>query len=567
MVGATALLVACSTGWGAHVAAASSAPPAIQHSTASPAAGAGAARLGTTSYPVPAGARFVAPTGSDANDGSLAQPWRTLGHAVSVSPSGSTIVMRAGTYREGDITDYGKTLTIQPYPHEAVIVRGTQVTTGFVAAAGGRAWVRSGWNYQFPRNAPSVLITPAAPLADAPDMVFVDGRQLRQVADVSQVRGSTFAVDYAKHQLAIGVNPSGHTIEATTFDVALTLVKANNSIIRGIQFDEFATPYYPHAALRDYSSGVTFENDIVTQNATAGITEMGQNATVSHCTLTFNGQLGMHVYLASNIRLYASRITDNNVAGFANDQEAGGVKVMTTNAFTADSNRIDHNHGNGLWFDIGSTNAVVVHNDASANELAGIQYEISSNGTIAGNVATGNYVTGILVNESAHVQVWNNVLYGNGSGLAVWEGPRPQNATDITLRNNVLMDGNASSWALLFVDDATGHATAAQIALNADHDAYCRTTTSKPWNVMGWVNPHSQVGYRSLPLLTPATGNEAHGVPCDGTAAAGMFVNAAAGNFKLAPGSPGLGAGAPLPAAIAGTLGVTPGVPVNLGVI
>ena len=49
----------------------------------------------------------------------------------------------------------------------------------------------------------------------------------------------------------------------------------DSSVVRGIQFDEFATSYHPHAVLRDSSNGVTFENLIVTQNAMAGITETG----------------------------------------------------------------------------------------------------------------------------------------------------------------------------------------------------------------------------------------------------------------------------------------------------
>ena len=273
------------------------------------------------------------------------------------------------------------------------------------------------------------------------------------------------------------------------------------------------------------------------------------------------------MYKATNVRLYASVVDDNNVANFAPDQEAGGAKVMSTNGFTADSSEFDGNRGNGLWFDIGTSNSVIVHNEASRNKLAGIQYEISSNATIAGNVADGNHVAGVLVNESQHVQVWNNVLYDDGASFAVWEGARPQNSTDITYRNNVMMGGTVSSWALLLVDDATSQASRAAMALTADNDAYCRANTKLPWNVAGWVSGATMTGYRTLPALTPATGDEAHGVPCDGTAADAMFVNPARGNFTLAPGSPGIGAGAPLPPTVAAALGVTATGPVDLGVI
>ncbi|HUN79909.1 MAG TPA: DUF1565 domain-containing protein, partial [Phycisphaerae bacterium] len=43
---------------------------------------------------------YVATTGNDANPGTLAQPFRTIGHAVAVSVHGDSIQAAAGTYSE-----------------------------------------------------------------------------------------------------------------------------------------------------------------------------------------------------------------------------------------------------------------------------------------------------------------------------------------------------------------------------------------------------------------------------------------------------------------------------------
>jgi hypothetical protein len=53
-----------------------------------------------TAYPIPGGAYFVSTSGSDTNPGTEAAPWRTIQKAVNSAPSGSTIVIRGGTYRE-----------------------------------------------------------------------------------------------------------------------------------------------------------------------------------------------------------------------------------------------------------------------------------------------------------------------------------------------------------------------------------------------------------------------------------------------------------------------------------
>jgi parallel beta-helix repeat protein len=52
-----------------------------------------AATLGGASF-------YVAPNGSDTNPGSLLQPWRTLGKAMTTLVAGQTAYLRAGTYEE-----------------------------------------------------------------------------------------------------------------------------------------------------------------------------------------------------------------------------------------------------------------------------------------------------------------------------------------------------------------------------------------------------------------------------------------------------------------------------------
>ncbi|MBA2625967.1 MAG: DUF1565 domain-containing protein, partial [Acidimicrobiia bacterium] len=97
-----------------------------------PMAGYGAAPLGSVSYPVPPGARYVAPNGNDAAAGTEAAPWRTLAHAVSAAPGGSTIVMRGGTYRESVEVPATRSLTIQPAAGEEVWLSGSDPISGFV---------------------------------------------------------------------------------------------------------------------------------------------------------------------------------------------------------------------------------------------------------------------------------------------------------------------------------------------------------------------------------------------------------------------------------------------------
>ncbi len=539
--------------------------PRVRDAVDVPALSPGAAPLGTTDYPIPENAFFVAPTGDDSAMGTVDAPWHTLTKAVGAVPDGATVVLRAGIYREG-VTISNKRVTLQPYPSEAVTLRGSQVVSGWKKL--GPVWVRSGWSYRFPRNAPAQLMRPNAPLADSPDMVFVDGQQLRQVASAAAVKGKTFAVNYKTKQLTIGVNPSGHVVEGATLWSGLTLVNAPRSIVRGLQFDQFGSPYNTGGAVRDLSDGVTFENDIFTDNAMAGLMLMGTNTSVLHDSAARNGQLGMKLYRAANVTLQANRLSENNVELFNQSQEAGGVKISTSHDVTVDGNLVDHNTGIGIWFDVAATRGVVVHNDVNGNTANGVQYEISSTGIIAGNAVWSNNGGGIRVIESSDVDVWNNVSYRNFAALEVFEGHRPQLVSSVTFANNVLMDSAAppAKSTLLDVDDKTKHRSGADMGVTTDGNAYCRTVPTNgrvaDWSVAG----AAQTTFTTLSAFTAATANDVHGVSCDAALAREMFVDASHGDFRLAPASVARGAGLPLPPAVAAALGVPGGSAVDIGI-
>jgi hypothetical protein len=74
---------------------------------------------------------YVSTTGSDANPGSLAQPWRTIGKAVGTVPPGATIYVRAGTYREHvtiELTGSASTATtLASYPDETATLSGAGI--------------------------------------------------------------------------------------------------------------------------------------------------------------------------------------------------------------------------------------------------------------------------------------------------------------------------------------------------------------------------------------------------------------------------------------------------------
>src|SRR6187200_3060453 len=81
-----------------------------------------------TAYPVPENAWFVAPNGDDTHSGTINAPVRTISAALDRAPTGTTIVIREGVYRES-LGPRNKSLVLQPYPHEKVWIKGSVEAT------------------------------------------------------------------------------------------------------------------------------------------------------------------------------------------------------------------------------------------------------------------------------------------------------------------------------------------------------------------------------------------------------------------------------------------------------
>ncbi len=525
--------------------------------------------IGEASYAIPTGAFFVSTTGSDTNPGTQTLPFRTLGKALTAVSSTGAIVVRAGTYRE-KLEVYGKAVTIQNYPGEQVWLSGSDVVTGWVAD--GTAWRKDGWTSQFPRvDATSPNIDPAYPLAGYPDMVFVNGVALRQVASRAEVGPGVFFVDYARAELFIGVDPSGKVVEAAARSEALYLNTAHNSVVRGIGFKHYATPVSRYGAVRGYANNLLFENNAFVDNALAGLSVIGTDIRVMRNTLARNGQMGLHAHRSNGLIVQDNDIVENNAERFALGWHAGGTKITTSSGVSVTSNLVSGNIGVGVWFDETATDVTVVRNLVSANQRHGIMFELSARAIIASNVVVDSTDWGIYVLDSSDAQIWNNTLVRNRRSIQVFEGTRQSGSLDvswnvdrITIRNNVLAEGRSTSNSLLGVDDVNKAESGQQMGVSADYDAYWRMSSTSPSYIAAWSLWPTKMGMMAALADMHAQGQEAHGLASVG--GTNPFV-ATDGSWRLPSDSPAKGKGMPLPSSVAAAIGVQAGVAVDLGVM
>jgi parallel beta-helix repeat protein len=491
-------------------------------------------------------------------------PWRTLAHAVASSPSGSTIVLRAGTYRES-VTWYGKQLTIQNYPGESVWLSGAVAVSGWTADGTSR-WYADGWTTKFPRTTSSTFVDPALnPYAGYPDMVFVNGVAQRQVGSRTAVVAGTFFVDYAAARIYLGSDPTGKSVEASKYSRALYLNHANGSVVRGIGIQRYASEPDGMGALFVQANSTTVADVIVRQSAAVGVSVIGQGNVISSSVMKDNGQIGVHGDRANGLSVRSTILQNNNNERFKAGHAQGGLKLTSSTGVLVKDCLVRWNRGRGLWFDISSYDIDVVNNVVVGNGDRGIMVEISAKAVVAGNVVASNGAEGIMISESRDVDVYNNSLWYNARSISVVENSRtssssaiPYNVGDVVVRNNLISTARSGTSQLVSTEDTTRSKSAGAMGVSMDYDAYHTASSRVPTWLIGWANYPSGYGvFKDVKTFSAKSGQEKHG-SSRVTVGNPFFTDPKHGDFSLSTAAKALPTVA-LPANVAAALGVAAG--------
>ncbi len=542
--------------------------------------GAGALKPGASFYPAPAEAIYVATSGADSAAGTLSAPVKTIARALVLAPTGGTVVVRAGSYRE--ILTVSKKVTVQPYPGEAVWLDGSTDVDGWVAD--GSLWRKDRWTQRFDH---SPTYTQGAkdnsepgwrfvnldtyPMAAHPDQVFVDGTPLQQVKSKGRVTKGTFYLDEAKSKLYIGTSPTKRTVAASTNYKAIS-VQAEGTVIRGLGIRRHAPSVFHMGAVTIERPGVTMENVTITDSATSGLSVLSQNVTLNQLTVTGAGMLGIHGRFADNLtmrRVYAGK---NNDEHFNEAPTAGGVKLGHTRGVTVTDSKFSDNYSYGFWEDMSVYNSVFARNEFSHNTMTGLFLEISAKAIVGDNLFADNEQFGLEVNNTSDTKVWNNTFIGGGRPVNLvqdtrrnnkkndqavdprqpWPNPdMPWTLGPLDVSNNVIANPTGSANCILCVEDYSRQHTAEQMKVTSNGNVYNRESTRKPTWLAVWssgkaANPHV---FTNLSAFKSATRQEARGREYTGAS-----IVDAEGNLTAAVKAVAADIALPLPADVASAI-------------
>ena len=560
-----------------------------------------------TNYTIPAGAIFMATTGSDSNAGTVGAPVKTLNAAVSKVPAGGYIIVRGGTYRDwyhtasGGIATLNKTVNINAYPHEQPWFDGTDVTSTSSWASAGSGRYSKNWDtpsfcggsyYSQPYGAqlstnkgPCTHVDmskdPGNLAAGDPQMTYIDGAYIHEVTSLDQVTATSFYYDQTAKKMYIGINPSGHTVELAARPMAISN-NAPDFGLRGIGFKRYASNEYSNVtagAVYSSGNGAHIVSTVFKQMAGQALGVTPKNAIVRHSVFVDNGFNGMgsnghqhstgeadgllidhNIFARNNRELYGT--------GCSQSCAAAGVKIAHMDGFTVKDNIFQDNKGiaSGFWCDLACTKGVMVNNIAKNNGGTGIFYEVSSTGIIASNLVIGNGKYGIRVG-SASTKVYNNTMVNNTAinlwvyddnrsyGVGGWTDVGPD-TKDISVANNILYGSVLTPFKAQRTSNTALNTGPSQFFSKLDYNSYYREKGAGGI-LYGWKDSTTaEFYYRSVASMTAGTGFDSHSSDVT-TGGDPYFTNQAAGNYTVRSGSVAYKNGTSIPSDVASAAGVS----------
>jgi hypothetical protein len=262
-----------------------------------------------------------------------------------------------------------------------------------------------------------------------PEQVFVNGSNLRQVHTEAAISPgeSKFRLN-ASNRVVMGVDPRGETVEVSVRSYWLRGGDdVDNVTVRDIHFAHAANG--GSAALKNGDGGdawVVRDCDIgwaASLNISLNRSESpGTRFLVANNRIHHGGQEGLAGGNDSPMTISGNEIFENNIEGFNQSWDAGGVKISDPVDLVVDGNEIHHNT-KGFWSDAGGQNITFTNNVVHHNLEAGVHFEITD-----------------------HIVAYGNVLYENGWGSARDPHHGGEPAFKLVSVRNVELYDNVLAW-------------------------------------------------------------------------------------------------------------------------
>ena len=447
------------------------------------------------------------PSCSDAGPGTSGTPYCTISAGAKAAAAGDTVSVQAGTYRETVTAPSGVKFQTSA---GAQVVGTDPLDSATWSPTGGNAW------------------TTQLSATAGPTQVLKGSTALTKAPSAGATTSNSWFWDSGTRTLYVDLGgPS-----PTTGD-ALKVVRSYGFLVRnttGVTVQGFILQQQGVAGVfLDTTTGSLVSGVTVSGAAAYGINvDNGTSDTVTSVQAMHNGSIGIRFVNSVDPSVTSSTATANGYHGIS---VQGGQGAYIANNTASANLTPGTRRATGIDVSLGSLNAVVERNVAFDNDDSGIEIYTGSTGAVVRrNISYDNNDHGIDISSSPNAVVISNTSVGNAtSGLNV-EGVATKGSTGTSLRNNISVDNavnTSRSKGGIRVDAESVPGT------TIDHDLVFESDGTTP--LFEWDG----VLYTSLSGFRSASGQETHGKVGNP-----KFVDLAARNLQLGPGSPALDAAA-----------------------
>ena len=436
------------------------------------------------------------PKADDKNPGTIELPFKTINAALKYLNPGDRVYIREGVYREeivltgidwnfgGKIykkfksgNSYSEMISFIGYPNEEVVIKGSDIVTGWKKYKDNIYFVDWEYNTQ---------------------MVFCDGKILRQISgemvdyvqkekrwlgkfgesleDLTPISfyeirdrnnrliikvecAGSFYYDTKNKKLYIWLrdnsDPNQHTIEVAIRPFLFYVINNVNYIkISNLKMTHSnTTSYINWPAVSIQGSYCIIDNLTIEWCDYIGIGISGYCNSVINSKFNWCGNSGMGG-TGWGHRVINCEFKYNNWRQWDRSWHAGGLKIIPyAHDWIISDCEVAFNNGEGIWFDGWMSNVTIQNNKSHHNAHNGIFYEIGNRGVIKNNICYENSGRGIYLQNSSDTLIAHNLCFKNGmSGIAL-EGSSRKGGIYGREQDEVLFVKNNVIWGNILIDN------------------------------------------------------------------------------------------------------------------
>jgi PKD repeat protein len=381
---------------------------------------------------------YLAPGGSDAAAGSVSAPLATLAGAVAKVGSGqsATIVVRGGTYRQGNVSiPAGRTIRVVAYPGEVPVFSGARVVSSGWVGEGSLSYAP--YVAQPVTNGSGISFSSGQNLTGDgvgkyPDQAWVGSTQLRQVSAKSAVAAGTFWVDSANARIYLAsTDVAKGNIEVSSRDQFLRSAGPGTTL-EGITVSRFSPSGNDGGALHfgATASGSVMRNVRITEISFQAVQYSGwspvvkgallENVTIANCNW-----MGISANVVDDLVLRRVSITNMNMfSEFLAKPQSGALKTSRVRGAKVLDSVISNNKSNALWFDQSNVDVDVVGNTMSGNTGTAVFFEISDDLLLANNFISAPGEKAVRLHGSSGLKLVNNTIVGGAQPVGIYTDVR-----------------------------------------------------------------------------------------------------------------------------------------------